>query len=122
MIYWPSGVVQRIYNLETNAVNEVVEDTPLQQNTLIWTEPPFPTQTDDITVYFNAAEGNGALDGFDGQVFAHTGVITNLSPNETSWRHVIGNWGTFDSRVLMTEVEENIYSLSYNIEDYYDVP
>ena len=64
---------------------------------VVWTEPPFPTKFDDVTVYFDATEGNGALEGFQGDVYAHTGVITNESNNGADWKHVIGNWGTPDS-------------------------
>jgi len=89
---------------------------------VVWTEPPFPTKFDDVTVYFDASQGNGALAGFQDDVYAHTGVITNESNSGADWKHVIGNWGTPDSRVLMTKVEENIYSLSYNITDFYGIP
>jgi len=89
---------------------------------LIWTIPAFPTQTDDVTVYFDASQGNGALAGFQGDVYAHTGVITTASTNGNDWKHVVGNWGTADSRVLMTRVQGDIYSISYNITDFYGVP
>ncbi len=89
---------------------------------LIWTEPSFPTKFDDVTVYFDASEGNGALNNFQGDVYAHTGVITDQSSSGSDWRHVIGNWGTADSRVLMTRVSDNIYSISFNISDFYGIP
>ncbi len=89
---------------------------------LIWTEPAFPTKFDDVTVYFDASEGNGALNNFQGDVYAHTGVITDQSSSGTDWKYVVGNWGTADSRVLMTRVSANVYSISFNITDFYGIP
>lgn len=89
---------------------------------VVWTEPTFPTQNDDITVFFDASEGNAALKGFSGEIYAHTGVITNQSTGPTDWKHVVGNWGMADARTLMTRVSEDLYSLSYNIDDYYNLP
>ncbi len=89
---------------------------------VIWTVPEFPIKLDDVTVYFDATKGNGALAGFQGDVYAHTGVITSESANGNDWKHVIGNWGTADARVLMTREEVDIYSISYNITDFYGIP
>jgi len=46
---------------------------------VISTVPVFPTQTDELTIYFHADKGNQGLKDFTGDVYAHTGVITNLS-------------------------------------------
>ncbi len=44
------------------AENPVLEvQTPMSMGQVIWTEPAFPTQFDDVTVYFDASEGNAAL-------------------------------------------------------------
>src|SRR5688572_27785188 len=89
---------------------------------IVWTEPAFPTKFDDVTIYYDATQGNGALAGFQGDVFAHTGVITSESVNGNDWKHVIGNWGTADARVLMTRVDDDLYTLSFNITDFYGIP
>lgn len=122
VISWPSGIRQRITRPEVNVLNLVREGESLPlRGPLVWTEPPFPTQSDDVTVYFDAKEGNGALAGFDGPVFAHTGLITNQSTSATDWKNVIGNWGSFDTRTLMSDEGNDIYSLSYNISSFYDI-
>lgn len=121
-IFWPSGLRQLIVKPGINQVHSVEEGKVLLvAGEVVWTEPAFPTQADDVKVFFNAAEGNAALKGFTGQVFAHTGVITSKSNNPTDWQHVIGNWGTFDTRVLMTRESEDVYSISYNIQDFYGI-
>ena len=89
---------------------------------VVTTIPFFPLQTGEVTIRFNAAEGNGALKGFTGDVFAHAGVITSESSTPTDWRYVVGNWGEFDARVLMQRVDTDIYELTYDIRDFYGVP
>ncbi|MDX1478687.1 MAG: FG-GAP-like repeat-containing protein [Saprospiraceae bacterium] len=123
VIHWSSGIHQVVEAPPVDQLSVIEEnDFTVPPGLVVWTEPPFPTVDDDVTVYYNAAEGNGALAGFTGQVFAHTGLITSESNNGNDWKHVVGNWGQFDSRVIMIPVEEDIYSISYNIRDYYGVP
>ncbi len=86
---------------------------------LVTTEPIFPTQFDNVTVYFDASKGNAALEGFTGDVYAHTGVITTQSNASNDWKYVQGNWGTPDPKVKMLSLGNNIYSLSYNVEAFY---
>ncbi|MCG9879439.1 MAG: alpha-amylase family glycosyl hydrolase [Bacteroidia bacterium] len=83
--------------------------------------PVFPTQSQNVTVTFDASKGNGALVG-QSIVYAHTGVITNLSNSPNDWRYVQGNWGTDDSRVRMTSLGSNKFQLSFNISTFYGVP
>ncbi len=94
----------------------------LQGQVLIYTEPAFPTADDDVTVYFDASEGNSALAGFNGDVYAHTGVITDSSTSPTDWKYVVSDWGVADPNVLMTSQGNDIYTLEYNIRDYYGIP
>ena len=122
IIYWPSGVTQVVSEVSVNTRSTVVEDPNYPEGEVVWTEPELPTIDDDITVYYNAAEGNGELAGFDGTVYAHAGVITNQSSSPTDWKHVVGNWGTPDPRVRMTRVMDDVYTLSYNIRDFYQIP
>ena len=89
---------------------------------VVWSEPQFPTVSDDITLFFDASAGNGALSGFAGDVYAHMGVITDRSTSETDWKYVIGNWGTADSRTKMTKDTGDIYSINYNIKAHHKIP
>ena len=121
-IYWPSGQVQSIIAPPINTrINITEESQIISAGEVVWTEPPFPTQLDDVTVYFDASEGNGALAGFTGNVYAHTGVITSESSGPSDWQNVQGNWGTPDNNTLMTNEGNDIYSLAYNIESYYGI-
>ena len=82
--------------------------------------PVFPKVTDNVTIIFNAAEGNGALTGV-APVYAHAGLITAASTNPSDWKNVQGIWGTPDPKVLMTSLGNNLHSISYNIKDFYGV-
>lgn len=88
---------------------------------VVTTIPAFATQNDTVEIIFDAKLGNGDLVGVN-PVYAHTGVITNLSTSNTDWRHVQGQWGTADSKVLMTNIGNDRYSIKYHINTFYNVP
>jgi 1,4-alpha-glucan branching enzyme len=85
--------------------------------------PFFPSDTDSITVTFDASKGNGDLkDIAPPVVYMHTGVITDKSSSPTDWKYVQGNWGQADARVLMTYQGNNIYTKKYHLRNFYGVP
>lgn len=84
-------------------------------------DPAFATQNDQVTIYYDATKGNKALMG-QSVVYAHTGVITNLSATPNSWKYVQGTWGTDDAKVKMTNLGNNIFSITYHINSFYGVP
>lgn len=88
---------------------------------VVYTEPEFPSQLDDVTIYFDATQGDAGLANFTDDVYAHTGVITSLSTGLGDWNYVQGDWGTTNAP-LMTRVGENLYTLEINIPDFYNVP
>ncbi len=85
-------------------------------------DPYFPGIDDQITVYFDATKGNGALAGCNCTVYAHAGLITSKSSSGSDWKYVQGQWGTDDPKVKMTKVSDDLYSLSYKIKDFYGIP
>ncbi len=78
---------------------------------------------DAVTLYFNAAEGNGELVGAD-KVYIHHGIVTD-SPDSQEWTNVIGNWGQDDGVGEMTKVEgtddEWKIELTPSIREYFGV-
>jgi Alpha amylase, catalytic domain/Carbohydrate-binding module 48 (Isoamylase N-terminal domain)/Secretion system C-terminal sorting domain len=84
--------------------------------------PVFPNTDDDVTIVFHADEGNNALAGFAGPVYAHTGVITNQSQSPSDWKYVQTTWGQADPDGLMTNTGTNEWSKTFNIRDFYGVP
>jgi 1,4-alpha-glucan branching enzyme len=88
---------------------------------LTWS-PQFATDQDSITITFDATQGNAALANFTGDVYAHTGVITNLSTSPTNWKYVKQPWGSTDPSVKATRISANIYQLKFHVRNYYGVP
>jgi glycosidase len=64
------------------------------------------------------------LKDYTGDVYAHTGVLTNLSSDNGDWKYVKTSWGTNTADTKMTRESANLYSLtiSPSVRDYYGVP
>ncbi|MFT5922693.1 MAG: hypothetical protein ACI8TS_002031, partial [Flavobacteriales bacterium] len=93
------------------------------ESQIIWTEPTFPTQDDQVILYYDATEGNGNVAGII-PLYVHTGVITTASVDQSDWQHVAGNWGTNDPNVLMNAEGGSIYSFDFNgftLAEFYDL-
>jgi 1,4-alpha-glucan branching enzyme len=88
---------------------------------LLRVSPPFPTADDTVTVVYDATQGTGGLRDFV-PVYAHTGVITNLSRTSSDWRYVVAQWGTDNPKVRMTPLGNNLHSLRFHIRSFYAVP
>ncbi|HMQ07765.1 MAG TPA: alpha-amylase family glycosyl hydrolase [Saprospiraceae bacterium] len=82
---------------------------------IVTLEPPFPTMFDDITVTYDATQGNRGLLGV-AQVYVHTGVILEGS---TGWQNVVTTWGVDDPKGKMTNIGNDRHQISYNIKEYY---
>lgn len=88
---------------------------------ILTVDPEFPVTNDTVTIIYNAQEGNGALAGYTGDVFAHTGVLTTESQNGNDWKHVVDDWGTFDSTTLMESLGNDLYRIKYHIKSFYGI-
>ena len=86
--------------------------------------PIFPVAQDSVEVIFDANEGTKGLSGYSGDVYVHTGVITEDSSSPTDWRYVKTNWGENTPETKLTRVDGDLYQLliTPNIRDYYGVP
>ncbi|MEL6534832.1 MAG: alpha-amylase family glycosyl hydrolase [Bacteroidota bacterium] len=88
----------------------------------VTTDPAFFTDTDSVTIYYDATQGTSNLIGAN-SVYIHTGVITS-GASDTSWEYVVGNWGAANGLGKMTKVEgeANIWSFTLVPRTYYNVP
>ncbi|MFT4535063.1 MAG: hypothetical protein ACJA1A_001604 [Saprospiraceae bacterium] len=84
-------------------------------------DPAFPKRDETVTITYDATQGNGGLTDVS-QVYLHTGLITSESNSPSDWKFVVGNWGTDDPRVKMTNIGNNKHQLSFIINDFYEVP
>lgn len=83
--------------------------------------PVFPKTDDDVTITFDATQGNGALAGVS-PVYAHAGVITSQSSSPSDWKYVKTTWGIADPVGAMTNAGSNLWTKSFNIRSFFGVP
>jgi 1,4-alpha-glucan branching enzyme len=88
-----------------------------------WT-PYFATDQDSIVVTFDATQGNGGLAGYTGDVYAHTGVLTNQSATPSSWRYVKTDWGVNTPETKLTRIGTDLYQfvIRPSVRSFYNVP
>ena len=81
------------------------------------TVPGAPTINDEITITLTTT-GTG-LDGYTGDVYAHTGVTVDGN----QWQNVIGSWGNNATQPKFTKVNSTTYTLTItsNVYSFYGV-
>jgi 1,4-alpha-glucan branching enzyme len=78
---------------------------------IVTTNLQYPTQNDSIIIYFDATKGNAGLKDFTGDIYAHTGVITNLSKSGSDWKYVMAPWNQNYSELKLVRDNANLYHL-----------
>lgn len=91
---------------------------------VLTTTPELPTETDAVTVIFDATQGNAGLQDFTGDIYAHTGVITDKSTSNSDWKYVIAEWNENIDKAKLTPLGDNKWELKLepSIRDFYEVP
>lgn len=91
---------------------------------MVTLEPAGAGADEEVTVIFDASEGNGELMGAD-KVYIHHGVVLS-GPDGTDWNYVIGNWGQDDGVGEMTKVpgEDDLWEITFSptLRGYFGVP
>ena len=84
----------------------------------ITSDPPLPTDLDEVVITFDATDTG--LEGYDGDVYAHTGVTID----DDQWEYVVGPDWIDPNDPQLTRIAEDLYELeiSPNIREFYDVP
>jgi glycosidase len=85
---------------------------PLFIQAQVTTVPAVPTATEVITVTLNTT-GTG-LDGYTGDIYAHTGVTVD----GTQWQNVIGSWGNNTTQPKLTKLNASTYELVITPDSY----
>lgn len=78
---------------------------PLLLTSQVTTSPAVPTANDEITVTLTTT-GTG-LDGYTGDIYAHTGVTVDGAP----WQNVIGGWADNTNNPKLTKINATTYEL-----------
>jgi len=91
---------------------------------VITVNPPLPNDQSNVEVIFDASQGSGGLAGYTGDVYAHTGVITNLSTSPSDWKHVKAGWTENIPACKLTSLGNNKWELviTPTIRSFYNVP
>ncbi len=89
---------------------------------VVTSDPAIPIESNRVTITFYADKGNEGLKDYTGDVYAHTGVITDKSSGGSDWKYA-PTWGDNDAKYKMTRTATNTYTLEItpNIRDYYGV-
>lgn len=77
---------------------------------------------EEITITFRANQGNRELMGTS-KVYMHSGVSKTKTddPTNSAWQNVIGNWGADDGIGELTEVDEDIWQITFTPKSYYQL-
>ncbi len=91
---------------------------------VVVTAPAQPTDADQTVITFDATKGDAGLLNYTGSVYAHIGVITNLSTSDGDWKYVKSGWAVNIPAILLTRTSTNIYTLTLgpSIREYFGVP
>ena len=69
--------------------------------------PEKPDADEELTITFKAAKSS-PLHGYTGDVYAHTGVVS-----EGTWMYVPAKWDENIAKCKMSKVEDNVWSIKY---------
>lgn len=91
---------------------------------VVTTNPTLPTDNKQVVVTFDATQGNKGLIGYTGDIYAHTGVITDKSTSSSDWKYVKATWTTNIAACKLTSIGSDKYQLTIgpSIRDFYGVP
>lgn len=88
---------------------------------LVTVSPNFPTDNEDVTITFDATKGNAGLANYSGDIYMHTGVVTDQSAGE--WKYVkVASFSSANAIVKMTALGSKKYKITLNPRTYYGVP
>jgi hypothetical protein len=92
----------------------------MSSEAIVSIEPAAFKADDEITLTFNAKQGNRELMGAE-KVYVHTGVgtVKTNAPQSTAWNKVVGDWGLDNGKGLMTEVEEDVWQITFVPKTFY---
>ena len=88
----------------------------------ITTDPALPVGSKKVTVTFDSSK-EGRLGYFTADLYAHTGLITESSANDTDWKYVIESWGNNTTQPKLTNKGGGIYEIEItpDIKQFYAV-
>ena len=103
------------------------EDINLDEMGLVGSSPLFVTDSnEDVIIYLNTKGTEMDPSKYSGEIYAHTGVITNLSVDTKDWKYVKSDWGVDIPEIQLSQVPTHPHIYALNIvggpRAYYGVP
>ena len=76
-------------------------------------DPVYPTVNDsvDVTFHVNRSESNWSILGYSGDIYAHTGVLTDESVDDGDWKFVIAGWTVNLPKAKLEKLDDTTYVL-----------
>ena len=84
--------------------------------------PDKPSFNEEVLLTYDASKGNGELKNYKGDIYLHTGLITNQSTSDGDWKHIVAGWNENKEELRMKRVGDNIYEIQFQIADLYGIP
>ena len=93
-------------------IDTLIEGLDIETMPLITTYPStiYDDMTDDIVVLVNA--NNTDMEGFTGDMYAHTGLITDSSTSSGDWKYVKSDWNTNTEECKLVNRGNNIWQFT----------
>lgn len=107
-------------NLGKGFRNSTIFVEVMSEEALVSIEPAAFNADEEITITFNAKQGDRKLMGTS-KVYLHSGVSTvaTNNPQTSAWNHVVGDWGQDNGKGSMTEVEDDVWQITITPKTYY---
>lgn len=80
--------------------------------------PEKPGLAEEVVLTFKAAEGNAGLKGYSGDVYLHTGIVTDQTGG---WNKVPAGWNENLDKLKLQRTGEDTYQLKFRITDLYGI-
>lgn len=81
-----------------------------------------PALNEEVVMTYDATRGNGELANYKGEIYAHTGILTNQSTHPGDWKHVAAGWNENKPNLKLKKVKDNVYQLRFKISELYGIP
>ncbi|POY37400.1 1,4-alpha-glucan-branching protein [Solitalea longa] len=92
----------------------ITEVNSLDEKAVIAYSPAFPTDDKEVTLIFNANEGNAGMKGLSTDVYIWAGVITDKSTGPSDWRWgKSSDWTKPDANAKLTKIAADKYQLKF---------
>ena len=91
---------------------------------VVTTSPASFVESDLVSLTFDATQGDAGLKDYTGDVYAHIGVVTNLSSSNSDWKYVKAAWSSNTASCKCVRQAANSYllTLTPDVRAYFGVP